>query len=147
MITININQFKGYTIKDIHEFLSLQNSNHYEIFIPKMEADPGELNFSIFWDYHVAAYAGQKLNSSSESFAYDVPCPKRQNPFRFELETNDLMKLSIALRFIIVGYYTNGSGMTNFHQHAAAHFDEAYKGKTDPACWGLLYIANEYLGK
>lgn len=147
MYTLNITQFKGYTVKALHEFLLLQNCSHFQILIPRMEPDPNEINFSVFWDYHVAAYAGYKLNSIAESFAYEVPCPKKQNPFSFEIETNNLMKLSIVLRFIIVGCYTNGRGMTHFHGEAAKHFDHVYLGKAKPACWGLIYIANEYLGK
>ena len=72
------------------------------ISIEHVETD--DKNLFIFLEYHNAAFAGQQLYNVSESFAYYVPCPEKQNPFRFELETSELKRLAAALAFIITRY-------------------------------------------
>jgi hypothetical protein len=147
MHSINIHDLKNYSTKLIAEFLSQQPDNEFEIIIPRDQIDPEDINYSIFWQYYSAAYAGQKLFNISESFAYYVPFPKKDFPFRFEITVIELKKLTLALRFIIIGYYSDDEGMLRFHEEASKYFDDSFKGKIDSNCWGLLSIANQYLGK
>jgi hypothetical protein len=147
MTTINIHDLKNYNAKLTLEYLQQQNDKAFEIVIPRDQYDDEDLNFSIFWQYYTAAYAGQELYNVSTSFAYYVPCPKKQNPFRFEIEVPDIERLAPALAYIITGYNTNNDSMIRFNQEAAVYFSEAFEGKIDSDTWGLLYIANQYLGK
>jgi hypothetical protein len=147
MQTINIHDLKNYNAKLIAEYLFQQNDKAFQIIIPREQIDPDDRNFSIFWQYHTAAYAGQKLFNVSESFAYNVPCPHKQNQFVFEIETADINRLATALAFIISGYYENDKTMLRFNEEAAQYLNDAFEGTTDSDTWGLLYIANNYLGK
>jgi hypothetical protein len=147
MTSINIHDLKNYNRKLITEFLIQQNDNAFEIIIPRDQYDEDDINFSIFWQYYTAAYAGQKLYNISTSFAYYTPCPSKQSSFRFEIEVTDIEKLAAALAFIITGYHIKNDSMIRFTREAAIYFSDAYEGNIDSETWGLLYIANQYLGK
>jgi hypothetical protein len=147
MQTINIHDLKNYNAKLITEYLFQQNDNAFEIIVPRDQYDEEDINFSIFWQYYTAAYAGQKLYNISTSFASYIPCPEKQNPFRFEIEVADIQRLAGVLAFIITGYYTKNDSMIRFNQEAAIYFSDAFEGKTDSETWSLLHIANKYLGK
>lgn len=147
MITISIHDLKNYNANLISEYLFQQSDNAFEIIIPRDQYDPEDINFSLFWQYYTAAYAGQQLFNVSESFACYVPCPEKKKPFRFEIEVADIHRLAAALAFIITGYYTNSDSMIRFNQEAAIYFSDAYEGKTVSETWSLLHIANKYLGK
>ncbi|HVT84288.1 MAG TPA: hypothetical protein VHD35_03755 [Chitinophagaceae bacterium] len=147
MTSINIHDLKNYNAKLIAEYLFQQNDNAFEIVIPRDQYDDEDINFSIFWQYYTAAYAGQKLFNISTSFASYIPCPEKKNPFRFEVEVPDIHRLAAVLAFIITSYDTNDDSMIRFNQEAAVYFSEAFEGKTDSETWSLLHIANKYLGK
>lgn len=147
MYSINIHDLKNYNTKLIAEYLSQQSDNEFEIIIPRDQYDEEDFNFSIFWQYYSAAYSGQKLFNISESFAYYIPCPHKQNSFRFEISVTDLKKLTVVLRFILAGYYSENDAMVRFHEEASKYFDDSFNGEMEPDCWGLLYIANQFLSK
>lgn len=147
MQSINITDLRNYNAKLILEYLNIQQGLSFEIIIPKESVDPDDRNFSIFWQYYCASYAGQLLFNKANSFAYYVPCPQKQNDFRFQIEVESRDSLSHALAFIIAGYFTDGSTMLRFNEQASKYFDDSFTGKTDSACWGLLYIANQFLCK
>ena len=147
MQTINLHDLKNYTPRLITELLSQQNDNTFEIIIPRDQLDPDDKNFSIFWQYHMAAFAGQQLYNVAESFAYDVPCPKKQTAFRFEIEVCNPKRLASALAFISCGYFDNDDTMLRFNQGAADYLSDSFEGKIDCPTWGLLHIANDYLAK
>jgi hypothetical protein len=147
MQKINIHDLKNYNAKLIAEFLLERIDTLFEIIIPRDQVDPDDKDFSIFWQYHMAAYSGQQLHNVSSSFAYYVPCPTKQNSFRFEIEVTDIKRLVVALAFIITGYYDNDSAMLRFNEEASQYLCDSFEGKTDSDTWGLLYIANNYLKK
>ena len=147
MQTINIHDLKNYNAKLIAEYLSQQEGNIFEIIIPRDQIDPDDKNYTTFWQYHAAAYAGQKLFNVSEGFAYFVPDPHKEDSFRFELEIRNVERLAAALAFIIAGYYTDGKTMLRFNEEAAEYLRDCFEGKADSDTWGLLYIANNFLGK
>ncbi|HMU46128.1 MAG TPA: hypothetical protein PKC72_07160 [Chitinophagaceae bacterium] len=147
MTTINIEHLKNYNRKLIAEYLFQYGDNAFDIIIPRDQFDKDDINFSIFWQYYTAAYAGQRLFNISTSFACYVPCPHKQQSFRFEIEVADINKLARALAYIITGYYVNNDSMIRFNQQAGIYFSDAYEGKTISETWSLLHIANKYLGK
>lgn len=79
MITINLNEFRNYTSKDVYQFLMLQQANEFEIIIPKSYNPIDDESFIIFWEYHIMAYTGQKLFEISTEFSYNVPGPVLNN--------------------------------------------------------------------
>jgi hypothetical protein len=147
MQRINLHDLKNYTAGLIAELLSQQNDNAFEIIIPREPLDPDDKDFSIFWQYHMAAYAGQQLYNVAESFAYDVLCPKKLTAFRFEIEVSETERLAAALAFICCGYFDNDEAMLKFNQDAADYLSNSFEGTISCATWGLLSIANDHLGK
>lgn len=147
MTSLLLPDLKNYNAKLIAEYLDQQGGNAFQIIIPKDRIDPEDINFSIFWQFHMAAYAGQKLYNVSESFAYYVPCPQSKNNFQFEIQVAEIKRLSPALAFIICGYYDNDKTMLRFNEEAAKFLTDSFEGKTECNTWGLLHIANHYLGK
>ena len=147
MQVVNLHDLKNYTSGLIIELLSQQNDTMFEIIIPRDQFDPDDKDFSIFWQYHMAAFAGQQLFNVAESFAYDVPCPKKRKPFRFEIEVTNNKLLAAALAFISCGYFDNNKAMLKFNQDAADYLSASFEGKIDCATWGLLSIANDHLAK
>src|SRR5258708_1136922 len=73
-----LQDLKNYSGGINDEILMKQDDKTFEIIIPRDPLDPDDKDFSVFWQYHMAAFAGQQLFNASESFAYDVPCPKKQ---------------------------------------------------------------------
>jgi hypothetical protein len=129
------------------EYLFHLDDTEFEIIISRDRVDPDDKNFSIFWQYHTAAYAGEKLFKVSESFAYYVPCPEKDNPFRFEIKVTDIKRLALALRFIITGYYDENRITIRFNEQAGQYLNDAFEGKVESNTWGLLHIANNFLSK
>lgn len=147
MQTINIQDLRNYNTKLIAEYLHQHGGIEFKILIPNDRIDPDDINFSIFWQYHTAAYAGQKLYKIAKSFAYYVPCPHKQKSFQFEIKVADIHRLSAVLAFIISGYYENDKQMLRFNEEAATFLSDSFEGKTECNTWGLLHTANHYLGK
>ncbi len=147
MQQINIHDLKNFTPKLILEYLADTKGSAFEIHIPPDQVDPDDNNFSIFWMFHTAAYAGQRLHNISETFSYYVPCPGTKENFIFRITINDKPKLAHCLAFIISGYFDNDTEMLRFNEEAAKFFIDSFEGKVDAATWGLLTIANDYLAK
>jgi hypothetical protein len=141
MHLFNILNFKTASLHQVEEYLTQHNSLRYEISIPKKEFN-NDTDF-IRWQYYMAAFAGHKLSLVSTSFAYNVPCPYRSDPFRFEIEYNYEKKLAAALHYIIKGYYTDRDTAITFLNEALMHYHNCFNNKTESNCWGLLHIANK----
>ena len=137
MHNINIHDLKNFTPKLILEYLADTEGHSFEIHIPPDHVDSDDYNFSIFWMFHTAAYAGQRLHNIADCFSYYVPCPGSKENFVFRITINDKPKLAHCLAFIISG----------FNEEAAKFFTDSFEGKVDAATWGLLTIANDYLAK
>lgn len=144
---INIHDLKNFTPKLILEYLAGTEDQSFEIHIPPDHVDPDDHNFSIFWMFHTAAYAGQQLHNIAETFSYYVPDPGTGESFIFRITVNDKRKLVHCLAFIISGYFDNDTEMLRFNEEAAKFFTDSFEGKVDAATWGLLTIANDYLCK
>jgi hypothetical protein len=141
MHLINIFNFQTSSLQDLEEYLVRKDSLRYEITIPKQEFDKSSPDFTT-WQYYMTAYAGHRLSLVATSFAYNVPCPYRSDPFRFEIEHIDQRKLAFALHSIIKGYYSDRDQVNIFQEEALRHFSNCFMGKSTSACWGLLHAAN-----
>jgi hypothetical protein len=143
MHLINIYNFQTSSLQDLEEYFIRKDSLRYEITIPKKEFYNTEPEFT-YWQYCMAAYAGHRLSLVATSFAYNVPCPFRSDPFRFEIEHIDQKKFAAMLHSIIKGYYSARDQENTFQNEAFRHFSNCYMGKSNSACWGLLHVANKH---
>ena len=149
MITINLNEFSNYTSKDVYQFLMLQQTNEFEIIIPKSYNPTDDESFIIFWEYHIMAYAGQKLFDISSEFSYNVPGAGTKQPFKFIVKINDLEKLVDLLYELICVLQEDDltDTTTEFQLAASTFFNDAYDDKVEPVTWGLLTLANTFLSE
>ena len=145
MQKINLDELEGYDLQIIAEYLEgLEgNRNHFEICIDKVQYYP-EIPYTVFWNYCLAAYAGQQLHDIADSFSLYVPCPKKLEGFRFTIEVSDLSALAQTL-LRIAGWYTIGDDtIPEFFKLAAAYYNDAWDDFERSACWGLLRVADDY---
>lgn len=143
--SINLTSLKNYDATLISDYLKMHPSRFYEIIIPKEPVNKEPDEFSIFYQYALASFAGQLLYNSSVSFSYKVPWPYSDQPFQFELEIENKEDLAKALAYIIEGYFTHDDEMLKFALEAAEYFDNAFIGETVSDIWGLLFIAGQYI--
>jgi hypothetical protein len=141
MHLFNILNFKSASLHQVEEYILQHNSLRYEITIPKQEFN-NDTDF-MRWQYYMAAYAGHRLSLLSTSFTYNVPCPYRSDPFRFELEYTYEKKLAATLHYIIKGYYQDKNEVVSFQDKALKHYHNCFTNKTESNCPGLLHIANK----
>lgn len=147
MHPIILHDLKNYTPSLISDYLSHYNTTAFNIIIPKYEVDLSPDNYSIFWNYYTAAYAGQLLHNISTSFSSYIPCPLKTHPFRFEIEVENIQPLADNLAFILDGLFKDDEAMLRFDRQAINYFSDAFAGKIDSDCWSLLTIAAEYFDK
>lgn len=147
MITINIDEFKGHNQEGIHKFLMLQKESVFEIIIPKLSNALKDEDFETYWEYQLLAYAGQKLFEIADSFAYNVPAVYKERPFIFEVEIKDIEKFADLLFTIntVFNEEEETESANTFQIAASGFFKDAFDDKVQPATWGLLSIANDYL--
>jgi hypothetical protein len=141
MHLLNILNFKSASLHQVKEYLIQHNSLRYEISIPKQEFN-NDTDFTR-WQYYMAAYAGHRLSLISTSFAYNVPCPYRIDPFLFQIEYIDPKKFAYALYCIIKGFYDKHTEVIAFQDEALKHFHNCFIDKAESTCWGLLHVANK----
>ena len=149
MITINIAEFKHYDFKAIYKFVMLQTQDEFEIIIPKSYNPIDDESFIIFWEYHIMAYAGQKLFDISSEFSYFVPGACSKQSFRFIVKINDLEQLTDLLYELIRVLQEDDltDTTTEFQLAASTFFNDAYDDKVEPVTWGLLTMANNFLSE
>lgn len=147
MTTINLNEFSNCTKTGIYKFLLSQQAKEFEIIIRKTYNPVDDESFIIFWEYHIMAYAGQKLFELSSGFSYFVPGAGSKQPFKFIAEINDLAKLADVLYDLAVVLQEDdpANATTGFQSAALSFFNDAYDGKVEAATWGLLTLANSFL--
>ncbi len=146
MLTIKLNEFKGYDYKAIYEYLMVHNESEFKIVIFKESQALKDDNFIVFWDYYISLFIGQKLSEIATSFAYFVPCVYKTGYFAFEFTITDMEKLSDTLYYILQGYNPDSDEETflKFQNEAAAFMQSAgYDQET--VCHGLLAICEKYL--
>lgn len=146
MHTINLSEFRDYNSKDLYEYLMLQNETGFKILFSKETVKDVNDNFDVFWEYHLAAFIGQKLFEIAEVFAYYVPSIYKKQSFFFDITIKDLEKLSDTLFFLIAGLHeTDFDATIQFHEEATKLFTEAFENEELlVACWGLIEIANRH---
>lgn len=143
MVTIRINEFKGYGLEELTLFLKEADDNIFEIVIPKETTLAASTKNDIAWEFFSAAYIGQRLYELSSEFCYISAKPAVAGIFGFHIATGLIDQLAGFL-FQASGVFGNSevSEPINFALDVGA-FITYFKDK--PAvCQDLLDIANEY---
>lgn len=93
------------------------------------------------------AYVGHKLYEIADRFAYNVPSVYKERPFIFEVEITDIEKFAELLFTIstVFNEEDETESANTFQIAAAGFFKDAFDDKVQPATWGLLSIANDYV--
>ncbi len=147
MIILNTIEFSGYSSDTFFDFLQFQNQKHFEIRRAKSVVAIRHDPMDVFWEYHLAAYAGHKLSEIVESFAYYVPSVYKRDPYKFEVHVKKLEPFASILFEIITAFHQYGSEeqVHAFQVSASEFFINAYAFELEPATWGMLSIANQFL--
>jgi hypothetical protein len=147
MIVINTIEFSGYCPETFFDFLQFQNQKHFEIRLAKSVVAFKDDPMDVFWEYHLAAYAGHRLSEVVESFAYYVPSVYKKDAYRFDVQVKKLQTFSDMLFDIILAYHQYGSEeqIYSFQVAASEFFINAYANEVEPSTWGMLSIANQFL--
>jgi hypothetical protein len=147
MIVINTIEFSGYCSETFLDFLQLQNQKHFEIRLAKSVVAGRDDPMDVFWEYHLAAYAGHRLSEIVDSFAYYVPSVYKKDAYRFDVHLNKLQPFAYILFETILAYHQYGSEeqVCSFQVAASEFFINAYDHEVEPSTWGMLSIANQFL--
>lgn len=145
MLEINTSEFGDYDQQGLLEYLVLHEETSFQVIMPKKSLPYKDENIAIYWQYYLAALAGQKLSEISTLFEYFVPCEFVAIDFRFHFKTENMEKLSEVLFTIINGCYHVNDAYNKFHDEGTIFFESAMDGKIKAATWGLLRIADKYL--
>jgi len=147
MTKINLSHFIRHDFKKLYAHIIALNEVKFKIVIPRLVMAVKDDNFSVFWEYYSAAYAGQLLSQIATRFAYYVPSVYDKKPFVFEVTIPETEKLVDVLHFIIIGFYDidDGDMFLDFHAKATALLTDAFEEKEQAAAFGLLYIASVFL--
>jgi hypothetical protein len=148
---IEIQDLEGKVKSEIIDLLLEQESNSFEIYIPKST----QLNFSesdaIAIDYNKLAYAGHLLKEISKAFNYEKVAPEFHESVLFNVQTNDIEGLAKALFEISFGYvndeevYQDIEEDFEFWMNADQYLSDVNEGKIkDVACPYFCQIAQKF---
>ncbi len=147
MQTISLSDLKNYDQALIKEYLEKYPLNQFKIIFPRMDKSKNEdlLPPPAFWDFHLAAWAGQLLKNIAQSFSMFIPDPESNSPIYFNVYIQNREKLVKVLSHCEAGFFQESDEMIRFHDEALKYFRDAFEGETTSHCWGLLYVAKDYL--
>lgn len=145
METIDLSELINYEAALIQEMLLPLIGERLELVLPKQPpCGVDETNAPVYM-YAEAAYIGHLLGLVSETFAYHVPCPAGDEPFRFLVDCRQMADLVETIHYIVNGHFFDNSDendeFTDKYSQYFADTDDV------PACAasGLLEIALDEL--
>jgi hypothetical protein len=148
MIKINIKEFITYNQETIYEFLCLQSETEFEITIPRIGIAQEDEDFMVSFDYRDAAYAGFLISRISDSFAYYIPAPEKNEPFHFKVTITDMEKFAATINLISHGLSNlpvNRELFYTFQNASAAFLADSDIADIHCKVYGLLHIADIFL--
>lgn len=147
MLEIELTDFSGYSMPMILEYLELQDETYYKLIISRTAIFPRDGNYSVFLEYHFAAFAGHRLDEICSSFSYFVPSPKTERGFEFDFITKETGHLASILFMVINIFYDRADHelAQKTIDDAGQFFRESYEYTVEPSTWGLLIVANGFL--
>ncbi len=140
-VQILISDFVHYDKDSFTEYITLQETDRFEIIIPREYSGPtiedaGWLGL----EFQIAAYAGEVLAAAAELFSYSVPDPWGTEPFSFRVDIIDADAFTDALYNITIGAKNDGDEL-DVHQafcDKSQEMIEAFAEGIVPVCSGLF---------
>ena len=148
---IEIKDLEGKVISEIIDMLLEQDSNAFEVYIPKSNSLQ---RIEIAIDYNKLAYAGHLLKAISKSFNYKKVSPYNFESVLFNVETTNIDGLAKVLFEISFGYVNDEEDDLYedldtdidimFDMNADQYLADVRDGKIKPACKFFYDIAEEF---
>ena len=142
MLTVRINEFEGYGLREFILFLEEAEDNIYEIVIPK-DTTASSSCHDLAWEFFVGAYIGQQLSEISSEFRYKIAKPSHVGQFRFKITTVMNHKLANILLQISGAFGNSEKAKPIKFAREVNRFIANFKNK-QAACQDMNDIANEY---
>ena len=100
MTSVVMNEFTGYDRATLAEFFRVQNDKLFKVIIPRRIHEPGAFLPELA-EYQIAAFAGDLLAKSAETFIHNLPGLRSGDEFYFLIEIKDLEKFINAFHHIV----------------------------------------------
>jgi hypothetical protein len=132
---IDIALLSGTTLNDILVLVEKEDTNAYEIFVPKSTQLYFSEKSSIAYDYAYAAYAGELLSSLGTNFTYEQVPPEFHESIGFTFQTNDKQKLATTILEISYLYVNDRDDPEYLDIEDVNQFlEDVENGNLKPAC-------------
>jgi len=153
---IEIQDIEGKTKLEIIDLILEQESNSFEICIPKSTVLFSSATEEIAIDYNKLAFAGHLLKNVSTKFQYEEVPPEAHESIEFNIETSNIDALSSVLLEISFGYvndqeeevYQDIEEDCEFGINADQYLSDVNKGRIkDVACPYFCQIAQQFFNE
>ena len=153
---IEIQDLQGKTKSEIINLILDQESNSFEIYIPKSTMLYSSSKEDIAIDYNKLAFAGHIIKNVSIKFQYEEVPPEEHESVEFKIETSNIEALSSALLEISFGYvndeeeevYENIEEDFDFWMNADQYLSDVIDNKIqDVACPYFCQIAQDFFNE
>lgn len=145
MHQINIKIFEASELQDVQWYMQKFPAKKYEVHIDPFDYELQKPS-TVFWNYCMAAFAGQFLSESNDSIVVYKPTPEKLEGFRFEVEVPDLTSFGTSIYYFAKAYSMNSKYTTGFKRGAVNLFNGVYEYPVHPDCRLLADMAKEYAG-
>ena len=148
MQVINLYELKHFTPEIIAEYLSAAGAKNFILQLDKKHTESALNPKGIFWNYTIAAWAGELLHGCCAQFSCTAPEPgDSRSPFCFTgtVIAAELPRLTERLFKISKGWYGSRKEVLTFHALASYHFEQVYYNQQSTPVHRLIYVANHYL--
>ena len=141
MTEIYLQQFIGYSEKSILQFIRIQSSQRFAIYIPKQSVGFIDKDFKVFWEYYYAYYIGEKLSAVVKAFGYSVPAINERGFFVFVFSAKKFKAISKILSLAVKIFFCENDEDLRFQFEAEKEIESTMEGKSNHCCWGLYDIS------
>lgn len=144
MTLIYINEFFGFTGKDIEAYLKAQPKLYYEVVIPK-EYSRREYDQWFLMDFYKAIWIGQLFWRLSDDFMLCYGNPYEKGEFSFIIIAGKIKALARVLAFCSSVYDmgNNEDGYIEF-ENECLEYERCLRPGEGFACEGLVGFLNDY---
>ncbi|HWW37837.1 hypothetical protein [Pedobacter sp.] len=147
---IDLTALSGTSIEGILNIVIQNDSERYEVYVPKSTQQYFSDRIAIADDYAKAAYSGHLLSLISESFIYEEAVPAAHESILFEIETKDTSGLAQILFDLTFIYGINSDSeiedadVDNYDEDLWQYIDDVQTKKIIPVCPYFIEIVTEF---
>lgn len=94
---IRINQFEGYSLEDVREYLGLLEGDQYRFYLPKTKVLYEDKLIEIAHEYVCLFWIGERLYEQGDRFVYFLPRLDQRGEFGFEVRTVNKNALALII--------------------------------------------------